>query len=246
MARKQLPKALVFDVFGTCVDWHGTIIRDGRVLNKERGWDIDWEGLVNAWRAAYKPSMDQVRTGAVPWTSLDNLHLASLKELLPRFIGATPKRAIKADDLEYISKAWHRLKGWPDTVRGLKQLKSKFIIGTLSNGNVGLLTRMAKHAGMPWDVIFSSDWVNHYKPDPEMYLSPVNMLNLKAEEVMLVAAHKSDLDGAAKCGLQTAFIIRPLEYGKPHFDAGKYDSKFEKRFDYNAKNFTELADKLGC
>lgn len=243
---KQLPKALVFDVFGTCVDWHGSIIRDGKTLNRERGWDIDWVGLVNAWRAAYRPAMDRVRSGEVPWTSLDDLHLASLKKLLPDFMGATPKRAVKAEDVFYISRMWHRLRGWPDTVKGLKMLKSKFIIGTLSNGNVGLLTEMARHAGLPWDVIFSSDWVQHYKPDREMYMSPVKMLDLKPEEVMLVAAHKHDLDNAAKFGLRTAFVIRPLEYGKPFFDAGKYDSKFEKRYDYNARSFIELAQKLGC
>ncbi|HEY4373522.1 MAG TPA: haloacid dehalogenase type II [Burkholderiales bacterium] len=246
MARKQLPKALVFDVFGTCVDWHGSIIRDGRKLNSEHGWEIDWVGLVNAWRAAYKPAMNSVRTGELPWTSIDNLHLASLKKLLPEFMGDTPKRAIKAEDVFHISRMWHRLRGWPDTVKGLKLLKGKFIIGTLSNGNVGLLTEMAKYAGLPWDVIFSSDWVQHYKPDREMYMQPVKMLDLKPEEVMLVAAHKADLDSAAKYGLKTAFVIRPLEYGKPFFDAGKYDSKFEKRYDYNAKSFPELAAQLGC
>lgn len=246
MAGKQLPKALVFDVFGTCVDWHGSIIREGKGLNRERGWSIDWEGLVNAWRGAYHPNLDRVRKGELPWTNLDDLHLMALKQLLPDFMNGTPKKAVSAADIGHISRMWHRLRGWPDTVRGLKMLKSKFIIGTMSNGGVALLTNMAKFAGMPWDVIFSSDWVQHYKPDAEMYLSAPRMLGLKPEEVMLVAAHKKDLDGAAKHGLKTAFVIRPLEYGKPFFDAGKYDMKFEKRFDYNAKSFVELAGKLGC
>ena len=245
MARKQ-PKALVFDVFGTCVDWRGSIVREGRVLNRERGWDIDWDGLVDAWRGNYQPNMAKVRSGELPWMNLDALHLMALKELLPSFLGTTPKRALKAADIDHIVHMWHRLHGWSDTVRGLKRLKSGFIIGTMSNGNVGLLTNMAKFAGLPWDLVFSAEWVQHYKPDRETYLSAPKMLGLKPEEVMLVAAHKKDLDGAAKCGLMTGFVIRPLEYGKAFYESGKYDTKFEKRFDYNAKDFVDLATQLGC
>ena len=245
MARTQ-PKALVFDVFGTCVDWRGSIIREGRALNRERGWDLDWPGLVDAWRGAYQPNMARVRKGELPWTNLDALHLMALKQLLPDFLGATPKRALKAADIEHISRMWHRLRAWPDAVRGLKRLKSAHVIGTLSNGNVALLTNMAKFAGLPWDLVLCAEWVRHYKPDRETYLSAPRMLDLKPEEVMLVAAHKSDLDGAAKAGLMTAFVIRPLEYGKAFFDAGKYDLKFEKRFDYNARDFGDLATQLGC
>jgi 2-haloacid dehalogenase len=243
---RQLPKALVFDVFGTCVDWHGSIIREGKAFNRERGWDIDWLGLVEAWRGAYQPNLSKVRSGEIAWTKLDDLHMGALKELLPRFMGKTPKRAIKAADLDHINRMWHRLKGWPDAVRGLKRLKSKYIIGTMSNGNVALLTNMAKFAGLPWDIILSAEWVQHYKPDPESYLSAPHMLGLNPSEVMLVAAHKKDLDGAAQTGLMTGFVIRPLEYGKAFFDAGKYDLKFEKRFDYNAKDFGDLARQLGC
>lgn len=245
MAR-VLPKALVFDVFGTCVDWRGSIIREGKQLNRERGWDIDWEGLVDAWRGDYQPSMAKVRKGTLPWMNLDALHMMALKNLLPAYMGATPKKAIKAAELDHICRMWHRLHGWPDAVRGLKRLKTGFIIGTMSNGNVGLLTNMAKFAGLPWDLVFSAEWVQHYKPDRETYLSAPKMLGIKPEEVMLVAAHKSDLDGAAKHGLKTAFVIRPLEYGKAFFEAGKYDIKFEKRFDYNAKDFGDLAKQLGC
>lgn len=245
MAR-QPPKALVFDVFGTCVDWHGSIIREGRALNAERGWDIDWQGLVEAWRGAYQPNMARVRSGELPWTNLDALHLMALKELLPQFLGKTPKRALKAADIDHINRMWHRLKPWPDAVRGLKRLRTRHIISTMSNGNVALLTNMAKFAGLPWDLVLSAEWVQHYKPDRETYLSAPRMLDLKPSEVMLVAAHKSDLNGAAKAGLMTAFVIRPLEYGKAHFDAGKYDLKFEPRFDYNAKDFGDLAGQLGC
>ena len=243
---RQMPKALVFDVFGTCVDWRGSIIREGRLLNRERGWSIDWEGLVDAWRGAYQPNMAKVRKGQLPWTNLDALHLMALKQLLPAYLGATPKKAITAADLERINTMWHRLKAWPDAVRGVRRLKSEYVVGTMSNGNVALLTNMAKFSGLPWDVILSAEWVQHYKPDRETYLSAPRMLGLKPAEVMLVAAHKSDLDGAAKAGLMTAFVTRPLEYGKAFFDSGKYDLKFEPRFDCNAKDFSDLASQLGC
>ncbi len=241
---KSLPKALVFDVFGTCVDWRGSIIREGRALNLERGWSIDWEGLVDAWRGAYQPNMKKVRTGELPWTMLDQLHLMALKALLPQFLNGTPRKALVGADLQRINTMWHRLKAWPEAVAGLKRLKSKHIIGTMSNGNVALLTNMAKFAGLPWDLVFSAEWVHHYKPDRETYLSAPRMLGLKPAEVMLVAAHKNDLDGAKKAGLMTCFVPRPKEYG-PAEVAG-YDSKFEPRFDFNATDFVDLARQLRC
>lgn len=236
-------KVLVFDVFGTCVDWRGSIIVEGNRLNAERGWKIDWPGLVDAWRGAYQPNMQRVRSGESPWTNLDALHLAELQNLSPKF--GAPKR-LSAADWQLLNTLWHRLHPWPDTVRGLKRLKAKFVIGTMSNGNVGLLTNMAKFAGMPWDVIFSAEWVQHYKPDRETYLSAAQFMQVKPAEVMLVAAHKGDLDGAARAGLKTAFVPRPIEYVSPaKLDPG-YDGKFEKRFTYNAISFTDLATQLAC
>ncbi|MBL8383507.1 MAG: haloacid dehalogenase type II [Burkholderiales bacterium] len=240
------PRALVFDVFGTCVDWRGSIIREGRALNAARGWDIDWEGLVDAWRGAYQPNMHKVRTGELPWTNLDALHLMALKALLPRFLRGTPRRAVGADDLARINTMWHRLRAWPDAVRGLKRLKARHVIGSMSNGNVALLTNMAKFAGLPWDLVFSAEWVRHYKPDRETYLSAPRFLALKPAEVMLVAAHKSDLDGAKKAGLMTCFVPRPLEFGRARLASAGYDAAFEPRFDYNARDFNDLADQLGC
>ena len=247
---KNPPKALVFDVFGTCVDWRGSIISEGRALNKARGWTIDWEGLVDAWRGAYQPNMHKVRRGELPWMMLDDLHLMALKALLPQFNpkppGSAPRKALVGADLAHINTIWHRLHGWPDAPRGLKRLKTGHIIGTMSNGNVALLTNMAKFAGLPWDLVFSAEWVHHYKPDRECYLSAPKMLCLKPSEVMLVAAHKSDLDGAKKAGLMTCFVPRPLEYGPALFKSGKYDAAFEKRFDFNAHDFNDLAEQLGC
>ena len=243
---KANPKALVFDVFGTCVDWRGSIIREGTTLNAERGWNIDWEGLVDAWRGAYQPNMQKVRSGALPWTYLDDLHMMALKSLLPAYLNGTPKKAVKAADLQLINTMWHRLKAWPDAVSGLKRLKTHHIIGTMSNGNVALLTNMAKFAGLPWDLVFSAEWVQHYKPDRQTYLSAPYYLDLKPSEVMLVAAHKGDLDGAKKAGLMTCFVPRPMEFGRAMRDAGKYDAGYEKRFDFNVRDFRELAGALGC
>jgi 2-haloacid dehalogenase len=243
---KSVPRALVFDVFGTCVDWRGSIVRAGRALNAERGWTIDWEGLVDAWRGAYQPNMQKVRSGELPWTNLDALHRMALETLLPRFLNGTPARAVRAADRERINTMWHRLKAWPDAVSGLKRLKTRHVIGSMSNGNVALLTNMAKFAGLPWDLVFSAEWVRHYKPDRETYLSAPAFLSLKPAEVMLVAAHKSDLDGAKKAGLMTCFVPRPLEFGRAFLAAGRYDATYEKRFDLNVRDFRELAAALGC
>jgi 2-haloacid dehalogenase len=243
---KPPPKALVFDVFGTCVDWRGSITREGAQLNAERGWTIDWEGMVDAWRGAYQPNMQKVRQGELPWTNLDALHLMALKDLLPTYLNGTPKKSLKAADIQTINTMWHRLKAWPDAAGGLKRLKTHHVIGSMSNGNVALLTNMAKFAGLPWDVVLSAEWVRHYKPDRETYLSAPQFLGLKTSEVMLVAAHKSDLDGARKAGLMTCFVPRPMEYGRAFRDAGRYDASYETRFDYNVRDFGELAGALGC
>ncbi len=240
------PKALVFDVFGTCVDWRGSIIREGRALNAARGWTIDWAGLVDAWRGAYQPNMHKVRRGELPWMMLDQLHMLALKALLPAYLNGTPRNAVSASDLVLINTMWHRLKAWPDAVAGLKRLKTRHIIGTLSNGNVALLTNMAKFAGLPWDLIFSAEWVRHYKPDREAYLSAPRMLGLKPAQVMLVAAHKGDLDGARKCGLMTCFVPRPLEYGRTARHVAQYDGGYENRFDCNAADFRDLAAQHDC
>lgn len=243
---KAPPKALVFDVFGTCVDWRGSIVREGRSLNLARGWTIDWAGLVDAWRDAYQPNMHRVRRGDLPWTNLDALHLMALKALLPAYLNGTSRSAIKLADLQLINTMWHRLKAWPDVVGGLKRLKSRHVIGSMSNGNVALLTNMAKFARLPWDLVFSAEWVRHYKPDRETYLSAPRMLALEPAEVMLVAAHKNDLDGAGRAGLMTCFVPRPLEFGRAALAAGKYDANYEKRFDLNVRDFGELAGALGC
>ena len=231
-------RALVFDVFGTVVDWRGSLIREGRALGAKKRLDVDWTAFADAWRAGYQPAMHKVRTGKLPWMNIDSLHRLILDELLDQFAIGNLKEAEK----DQFNRAWHRLSAWPDSVRGLKRLKKKFLISTLSNGNVSLLTNMAKNAGLPWDCVLSAELFRHYKPDPESYLCAAKMLDLKPAEVMLVAAHKDDLRAAKRCGLRTAFVRRPKEKG-PQV---KPDLSADRGFNYNSDDFLDLADQLGA
>lgn len=236
MSSKQ-PVAIVFDTFGTVVDWRTSLIAELTAFGAERGIRADWTGLVDAWRAAYRPSMDRVRKGELPWTRLDDLHRASLDKLIVDF-GVT---GLSEADKEHINRGWHRLHPWPDSVPGLLRLKTKFIIGPLSNGNVSLLLNMAKHAGIPWDMIFGSDLFGHFKPDPETYLGVARLLGLPPGQVMMAAAHNSDLAAAKACGLMTAFFPRPGEYGPLQ----KLDYAADGTWDHVATNIEDLATQLG-
>jgi 2-haloacid dehalogenase len=235
-ARK--PVAIVFDTFGTVVDWRGSLIADLSAYGAGRGITADWTALVDAWRAAYHPSMDRVRKGELPWTKLDGLHRASLDKLAVDF----GIKGLTEADLVHINLGWHRLHGWPDSVPGLTRLKNKFIIGPLSNGNVSLLLNMAKFAGIPWDMIFGSDLFGHFKPDPETYLGVAKMLDIEPGQVMMAAAHNGDLANARKCGLMTAFFPRPGEYGPNQ----KRDYAAEQDWDIVAKDIEDLAAQLGA
>ena len=231
-------KALVFDVFGTVVDWHGSVAREMRGLAKAKGLRVNAVKFAKAWRAGYRPAMDRVLRGEVPFEKVDVIHRAILEDVLKQFKVTTLSEEEKA----HLNLVWHRLKPWPDSVRGLKRLKSKFVIATLSNGNTSLLVNMAKFGGLPWDTVFSSDTFKLFKPDPGMYLGAADRLDLKPGEVMMVAAHKGDLRAAAKCGLKTAFVKRPLEHGR----GGTPDLASEPDFTVNAESFLDLADQLGC
>jgi len=238
-SRVSAVKALVFDVFGTVVDWRTSLIEDFTQWGNKRGIKVDWAGLVDAWRAAYMPSMDEVRKHPERgYLALDALHRQSLEKLVAQFAIT----GLSDDDLAYMTLGWHRLKPWADSVSGLTRLKTKFVIGTLSNGNVALLTNMAKFAGLPWDLIMSAELFEHYKPDPETYLGAAKLLCLPPEQMMMVAAHNHDLKAAQKLGLKTAFVARPTEYGPLQ----KYD--FEARGDWNivARDFGGIADRMGC
>jgi 2-haloacid dehalogenase len=234
----QEVKALVFDVFGTVVDWHGSVAREVRGLAKAKGLRLNGARFAKAWRAGYRPAMDRVRSGEAPFRKIDDIHRTILDEVLAK----SKVTALAEEEKAHLNLVWHRLRPWPDSVRGLKRLKSKFIIATLSNGNTGLLVNMAKFGGLPWDCVFSSDTFKHFKPDPEMYLGAADMLSLRPQEVMMVAAHKQDLRAAAQCGLKTAFVKRPHEHGRN----SNTDLASEPDFTVNAESFLDLADKLGC
>lgn len=230
-------KALVFDTFGTLVDWRGSIIAEGVAWGKAKGLTIDWARFADRWRADYAPAMNRVRKGEIPWTKLDSLHRSVLEEILKEF----GIRGLTEEEKDHWNRVWHRLKPWPDSVAGLTRLKRKFTIAPLSNGNVSLLADMGKNAGLPWDLILSAELARHYKPDREVYLSAVELLSLKPEEVMMVAAHRYDLDAARSLGLRTAFIHRTNEYGPTR----QADTAKPGDFDVVASDTLDLATKLG-
>jgi 2-haloacid dehalogenase len=202
-------KALVFDTFGTVVDWRGSIIREGTEWGKEKNLQIDWGPFADKWRSGYGPSMNKVRNGTMPWTKLDVLHRTLLDDLLKEYniTGLTEEEKV------HWNLVWHRLTPWPDAVEGLTLLKKNYIIATLSNGNVSLLVEMAKFAGLPWDTVLSAELFHHYKPDPEVYLGAVELMSCKPGEVMMVAAHPDDLKAAQALRLKTGYVPRPLERG---------------------------------
>ncbi|MBC7802534.1 MAG: haloacid dehalogenase type II [Candidatus Parcubacteria bacterium] len=229
-------QALIFDVFGTVVDWRGSILRECRELGRRKKLAVDWDAFTDAWRAGYKPAMARVRSGALPWKNIDNLHRMILDELLVRFGIA----GLAEEEIDHLNRVWHRLDPWPDARRGLALLKRRHVIATLSNGNVSLLVNMAKHAKLPWDAVLSAELFRHYKPDPEAYLGAAAMLGFEPSQVMMVAAHKDDLRAAQACGLATAFVRRPREKGPK----AKVDVTPEPSFDVNAKDFVDLARRL--
>ncbi len=216
-------RALAFDVFGTVVDWHGSIAREIEPVARARGVAIDPHAFADGWRAGYQPAMHRVRTGDLPWLRIDALHRLILDDLLPRF-GLDGLSDAERDQL---TRAWHRLAPWPDSVEGLTRLKRRFTLTPLSNGNFSLLTNMAKHAGLPWDCVISAELFKHYKPDPETYLGTADLLGIAPHELMLVACHPDDLRAARAQGLKTGYVKRPFEHGpearSPAFADGEFD-----------------------
>jgi 2-haloacid dehalogenase len=237
-SRPSAVKALVFDTFGTVVDWRTSVAREVETLAKRKGVMVDGAKFADAWRAGYGPSMNRVRTGELPWTKLDVLH----RMILETMVGNFGLDKLSESEKDSLNRAWHRLTPWPDAVSGLTRLKKKFIIAPLSNGNVSLMTDLAKHGGLPWDLILGAELARHYKPDREVYQSAADFLDLKTSEVMMVAAHLADLHAAKGVGLPTAFVARPLEYG-PN---GKPDLVADPAIDISARDFNDLAAQLGA
>jgi 2-haloacid dehalogenase len=206
-------------------------------LARRKQLTVDAARFADAWRAGYGPSMNRVRSGELAWTKLDDLHRMTLEKILGEF-GLS---SLNPDEKDELNRAWHRLDPWPDTVAGLTRLKKRFTIAPLSNGNIALMTNLAKHSNLPWDCILGAELVRHYKPDHEVYESAADFLNLARDEVMMVAAHLGDLRAAKAAGLKTAFVTRPGEFGP----AGKPDLKADASVDFSAVDFNDLARQLG-
>jgi len=232
-------KACVFDVFGTVVDWRSSVIAEATGWGKVKGVNINWVEFTDRWRLGYRPAMDKVRKGEIPWTKLDDLNRMILEDLLEQYKIEGLSEEEKAD----WARVWQRLKPWPGSVEGLSRLKKKWIVAPMSNGNVALMTNLAKFGGLPWDVILGSDLVRHYKPDREMYMSAPFYLDLKPDEVMMCAAHVSDLQAARSFGLRTGFIYRPSEYGGG--PAGVPDRVNPGDFDVVSMSIVDLAQQMG-
>lgn len=230
-------EALVFDVFGTVVDYRSSIIREGEQLNKQKGLQIDWGEVADAWRGRYQPSLDRVLRGESPWMKLDVIHRLALDEVLAEF----EITAFSEEEKVQLNRIWHRLMPWPDAIPGLTQLRRRFTLVTLSNGNMSLLIEMAKYSGLPWDCILSTELVKSYKPDPRTYQMVIDLLDLSPGQIMMVAAHPYDLQAARGQGLKTAFVFRPLESGPKNTP----DLNPDPRFDIIASDLLDLAQQLG-
>jgi 2-haloacid dehalogenase len=231
-------RAVLFDTFGTVVDWRSGIASAVRAFAAGRALSLDPGAFADEWRARYEPSKEAVRSGRRPYVSLDTLHRENLDAVL-RSYGIDP-RAIEPSELTSLVAAWHYLPPWPDSAEGIRQLKRDFIVGPLSSGHTALLVNMAKAAGLPWDVILGSDISRAYKPSPEAYRKPAVLLGLDPGEVMLAAAHNNDLAGARRAGLATAFIARPTEHGSGQVT----DLAAADDWDLTATSITELARQL--
>jgi 2-haloacid dehalogenase len=237
-------KALLFDVFGTVVDWRTGIAIEVQMIAKKYNIELNADDFADAWRAEYQPAMEQIRSGKRSFTILDILHLENLKKIAPRF----NLNNLSNEDLNFLVTAWHRLPGWPDSSQGLNKLKKKFILATQSNGNIALMVNMAKYSNLSWDVILGAEVLGHYKPEPEAYIKACKALNLKPSECLMVAAHDDDLKAASLQGMKTAYVHRPFEYGKDKlFDIAEVnDYKVNRNWDIMSKDFNDLAFKLGC
>ena len=231
-------RALVFDVFGTVVDWRSSVAREVAQVADAHGVAIDGGAFADAWRAGYQPAMRRVASGARPWANLDVLHRENLETLLPRFgLGMLDER-----ERAHLTFAWHRLDPWPDSAAGLHRFARRWPIATLSNGNVSLLVELARHGGLPWDTVLSAELFLKYKPDLDVYRGAARLLGIADDQLVLVAAHPSDLDAARDAGLMTAYVDRPKEYGP---DVPR-ETVAPGRFDWQARDFADLASQLGA
>jgi 2-haloacid dehalogenase len=230
------PKALLFDVFGTLVDWRTSIARESEQVLKPLGVTVDWLAFADAWRGEYQGAMDQVRDGHIPFCKLDLLHRRNLDLIMPRFNIS----GIAENALQYLNLAWHRLDAWPDVPPGMSRLRRRHLLAPCSNGNISLMVDVARRNGIHWDAILGSEIAGDYKPKPRVYLASCAAFDLAPGECMMVAAHSKDLQHAAACGLRTAHIARPNEHGP-----GKGEPVPKVPVDYAARSLEHLAEQLG-
>jgi 2-haloacid dehalogenase len=230
------PKALLFDVFGTLVDWRTSIARESEQVLKPLGVTADWLAFADAWRGEYQGAMDQVRDGHIPFCKLDVLHRRNLELIMPRFNIS----GIAENALQYLNLAWHRLDAWPDVPPGMSRLRRRHLLAPCSNGNISLMVDLARRNGIHWDAILGSEIAGDYKPKPRVYLTSCAAFDLAPGECMMVAAHSKDLQHAAACGLRTAHIARPNEHGP-----GKGEPVPKVPVDYAATSLEHLAEQLG-
>jgi 2-haloacid dehalogenase len=232
----DMPKALLFDVFGTLVDWRTSIARESEQVLKPLGVAVDWLAFADAWRGEYQGAMDQVRDGQIPFCKLDVLHRRNLELIMPRFNIA----GIAENALQYLNLAWHRLDAWSDVPPGMSRLRRRHLLAPCSNGNISLMVDLARRNGIHWDAILGSEIAGDYKPKPRVYLASCAAFDLAPGECMMVAAHSKDLQHAAACGLRTAHIARPNEHGP-----GKGEPVPRVPVDYAATSLEDLAKQLG-
>lgn len=229
-------KAMTFDVFGTVVDWRRSLIEQFRSFGHAKGVSVDWEAFVNDWKSCYRPGMDAVAKGEMPWTNVDSIYRKKLESLLVEY----GIRGLSEEEKSALNHTWYRCNPWPDAVAGLTRLKKKYVLSTLSNGDVACMVNMAKHGGLPWDCILCAEIFRRYKPDPKVYRGAIELLTLKPQEVMMVAAHNYDLRAARSHGMRTTFVPRPLEYGPGQTS----DLKAEEDWDLVVGSFEELATAM--
>jgi 2-haloacid dehalogenase len=231
-------RALTFDVFGTVTDWRSAIIRDGTELSRKKGFQLDWGSFADRWRGGYWDEMNRVRRGEIPWVKLDVLHRHTLDRLLLEF----QCDKLSEPDKQWLNMVWHRLPAWPDVKPALSRMRSHFVTAAFSNGNVSILVDIFRYAGLNWDCVLSAEMAHHFKPERQAYLMAADLLGLHPAEILMVAAHFDDLEGAHAAGFRTAYVRRPKEYGPGY----KMPSRPDFAFDFEAGDLGDLGARLGA
>ncbi|MEX2164278.1 MAG: haloacid dehalogenase type II [Sulfuricaulis sp.] len=238
MNTKRDLRAILFDLFGTVLDWRGSIIDELAKFGKKHRYEANWSEFADRWRAGFRTFQSRIAKGETSWMTMDEIHRSVLDRLLKEL--AVP--GLKDEEISNLNSAWHRLRPWPDAVEGIVRLKRQYMVSPLSNGNLSMLIAASKHAGLPWDCVLSSAMFASYKPDPKVYRGAASLLGLATREVMLVAAHAYDTDGARAIGFKTSYVFRPEEFGPGRGE----DPGDTSRFDFVAADFLELAAALGA